>query len=140
MTEAEVVIAGIGQTPVGEHWDRSLRSLAAQAIQAARQDASGLAPQAMYIGSFLASTASHQSNLGALLAQHVGLEGIEGITVEAAEASGAAAFTWATWRLLPGWSMSPWWSGSRNIPMWSDRKSMHWLPRARIMIMKRSTA
>jgi len=92
MTEAEVVIAGIGQVPVGEHWDRSLRSLAAQAIQAARQDASGLVPQAMYIGSFLASTASHQSNLGALFNQHVGMDGIEGTTVEAAEASGAGAF------------------------------------------------
>src|SRR5512142_3006727 len=96
-SDAEVVIAGIGQTPVGEHWDVSLRTLAARAIQAARKDAASvgagnLAPQAMYIGSFLASTAVHQSNLGSLLADNVGLEGIEGITVEAAEASGAAAF------------------------------------------------
>ena len=92
MTEAVVVLAGIGQTPVCEHWDVSLRTLAARAIQAARRDAPRLTPQAMYIGSFLASTASHQSNLGALLTANVGLEGIEGITVEAAEASGAAAF------------------------------------------------
>jgi acetyl-CoA C-acetyltransferase len=88
----EVVIAGIGQTPVGEHWDVSLRTLAARAIHAARQDAQGLTPQAMYIGNFLASTASHQANLGSLLAETAGLEGIEGTTVEAAEASGAAAF------------------------------------------------
>jgi acetyl-CoA C-acetyltransferase len=40
----------------------------------------------------MASTASHQANLGALLAQDLSMEGIEGITVEAAEASGAAAF------------------------------------------------
>lgn len=92
MTEPEVVIAGIGQTPVGEHWDRSLHSLAAQAVQAARREAPALQPQAMYIGNFLASTASHQSNLGALLAQELALEGIEGISVEAADASGAAAF------------------------------------------------
>ncbi len=94
---AEVVIAGIGQTPVGEHWDISLRTLAARAIQAARADAArsgavDLAPQAMYVGTFLASTALHQSNLGSLLADNTGLEGIEGITVEAAEASGASAF------------------------------------------------
>ncbi len=92
-SEVEVVIAGIGQTPVGEHWDVSLRTLAARAIQAARRDA-GLqaAPQAMYVGSFLASTALHQSNLGSLLADNTGLEGIEGVSVEAAEASGATAF------------------------------------------------
>lgn len=92
MTETEVVIAGIGQTPVGEHWNLSLRNLAARAVRAARTDAPGLTPQAMYIGNFLASTASHQSNLGALLAQNMAMEGIEAISVEAAEASGAAAF------------------------------------------------
>lgn len=89
---AEVVIAGIGQTPVGEHWQISLRTLAARAIRAAQKDGPGIAPQAMYIGNFLASTASHQANLGPLLADNCGLEGIEGITIEAAEASGAAAF------------------------------------------------
>ncbi len=96
-SNGEVVIAGIGQTPVGEHWDVSLRTLAARAIKAARADAAhlgagDLVPQAMYIGTFLASTALHQSNLGPLLADNTGLEGIEGTTVEAAEASGAAAF------------------------------------------------
>ena len=98
----EVVIAGIGQTPVGEHWDNSLRTLAARAIQAARRDCPGLVPQAMYIGNFLASTASHQSNLGSLLAESVALEGIEGITVEAAEASGAAAFHLASMAVASG--------------------------------------
>jgi acetyl-CoA C-acetyltransferase len=88
----EVVIAGMGQTPVGEHWDVSLRSLAARAIQAARKEAAGLHPQAMYIGSYLGATFSHQANLGSLLAETTAMEGIEGITVEAAEASGAAAF------------------------------------------------
>ena len=88
----EVVIAGLGQIPVGEHWDLSLRSLAARAVIAARKDAGGLTPQAMYIGNFLGSTVSHQANLGALLTEQSGLWGIEGTTVEAAGASGAAAF------------------------------------------------
>lgn len=87
----EVVIAGIGMIPVGEHWDRSLRSLAVEAIQAARKDAGNLAPQAIYIGNMLASTVSNQANLGALLADHAGLRGAEGTTVEAAGASGGAA-------------------------------------------------
>jgi len=88
----EVVIAGIGQTPVGELWDISLRSLAYKAIKAARQDAGNLLPQAMFIGNFLASVTSHQANLGALLADNSGLDGIEAVTVEAASASGGAAF------------------------------------------------
>ena len=63
-----------------------------RAIQAARQDAGGLRPQALYIGNFLAPMLSHQSNLGALLAEWSGLEGIEAYTIEAAGASGGAAF------------------------------------------------
>lgn len=88
----EVVIAGIGQTPVGEIWEVSLRSLAHRAIRAARADAGGLAPQALYIGNFLASVTSHQANLGALLVDNSGLNGIEAFTTEAAGASGGAAF------------------------------------------------
>ncbi len=88
----EVVIAGIGQTPVGELWDISLRSLAYRAIKAARLDAGNLMPQALYIGNFLASVTSHQANLGALLVDNAGLNGIEAFTAEAAGASGAAAF------------------------------------------------
>ncbi len=88
---SEVVIIGIGQTPVGEHWGVSLRTLAAQAIQAARRDAGGIKPQAVYIGNMLASMVSHQANLGALVAGNSGLEGVEGATVEAAGASGGCA-------------------------------------------------
>jgi acetyl-CoA C-acetyltransferase len=88
----EVVIAGIGQVPVGEHWETPLRTLAARATWKALREAPGVNPQAMYIGNFLAATASHQANLGSLLPGNAGLDGIEGVTVEAAEASGAAAF------------------------------------------------
>ena len=87
----EVVIAGVGQTPVGEHWDVSLRSLAARAVSAARKDAGDLRPDALYIGNLLASVLSHQANLGALVAGNSGLEGIEACTVEAGESSGAGA-------------------------------------------------
>ncbi len=88
----DVVIVGIGQVPVGEHWDISLRTLASRAVRAAIKDAGGLRPQAMYIGNYLAPMVSHQSNLGALLADECGLNGIEAYTAEAAGASGAAAF------------------------------------------------
>jgi acetyl-CoA C-acetyltransferase len=89
---SDVVIAGVGQYPVGEHWNVSLRSLAAKAILAARKDAGGLKPQALYVGNLLAPTLSHQQNLGALLVDNTGLDGIEACTTEAAGASGAAAF------------------------------------------------
>lgn len=87
----EVVIAGVGLTPVGEHWDVSLRSLAARAISAVRKDAGGVRPDGLYIGNLLSSVLSHQANLGALLAGNCGLEGVEAYTVEAGEASGAGA-------------------------------------------------
>jgi acetyl-CoA C-acetyltransferase len=87
----DVVIAGIGQTPVGEHWDVSLRSLAARAMLAAKKDAGGLQPQALYIGNCLASVISRQANLGATLTDNAGFKHIEAYTVEAAGASGGAA-------------------------------------------------
>jgi len=87
----DIIIAGIGQTSVGEHWDESLRSLALQAIQAAIQDSGGLKPQALYVGNMLAANLSRQAHLGALLVDHAGLTGIEAETVEAGGASGGAA-------------------------------------------------
>jgi len=78
----EVVAAGLGQTPVGEHWEVSLRELAAEAILAALKDAGGLRPQVVYIGNMLAVSASRQANLGALLVEDAGLQGVEGVTVE----------------------------------------------------------
>src|SRR3990172_5477411 len=87
----DIVIAGIGQTPVGEHWGISLRNLALDAIQDALKDASGLKPQALFVGNMLAPNLSNQAHLGALIADYAGLTGIEAITVEAAGASGGAA-------------------------------------------------
>jgi acetyl-CoA C-acetyltransferase len=87
----EVVIAGIGQTEVGEHWEISLRDLAFNAIQSALQDSGGLRPQALFVGNMLAPNLSNQAHLGALLTDYAGLAGIEAVTIEAAGASGGAA-------------------------------------------------
>ncbi len=87
----DVVIAGLGQTSVGEHWDVGLRDLAYHAMHAAIQDASGLHPQALFVGNMLAPNLSNQAHLGALLADFAGLTGIEAVTIEAAGASGGAA-------------------------------------------------
>ena len=87
----DIVIAGIGQTEVGEHWELSLRELAYRAIKAATIDGGGLKPQALFVGNMLALNLSNQAHLGALLADYAGLPGIEAVSVEAAGASGAAA-------------------------------------------------
>ena len=87
----DVVIAGIGQTEVGEHWEISLRDLAFAAIQDAMKDSGGLKPQALFAGNMLAPNLSRQAHVGVLLADFVGLNGIEAVTIEAAGASGGAA-------------------------------------------------
>jgi acetyl-CoA C-acetyltransferase len=86
-----VVIAGIGQTPVQELWDLSLRELAFQAVEAAQEDSGGLLPQALFVGNMLAPHLSGQAHLGALIADFCGMTGIEAVTLEAAGASGGAA-------------------------------------------------
>jgi acetyl-CoA C-acetyltransferase len=86
-----VVIAGIGQTSVGEKWETSLRELAFHAIEAALEDAGGLHPQALYVGNMLAPLLSGQAHLGALIADFAGMNGIEAVSLEAAGASGGAA-------------------------------------------------
>lgn len=87
----DVVIAGVGQVPVGEHWHISLRELAYHAIEAAQNDAGGLRPQALFVGNMLSPNLSGQAHLGVLVADFAGLRGIEAYTVEAAGASGGAA-------------------------------------------------
>ncbi len=94
----EVSIIGMGQTPVGEHWHKSLRHLAGEAVLAATRDA-GLGDGAsmsapvdtLYVGNMLAGEIAAQEHLGALIADFVGLRGIEACKVEAACCSGAAA-------------------------------------------------
>jgi acetyl-CoA C-acetyltransferase len=88
---SEIVIAGIGQTEVGEHWEVGLRDLALEAMHQALHDSGGLKPQALFVGNMLAPSLSNQAHLGALLADYAGLTGIEAATVEAAGASGGAA-------------------------------------------------
>jgi acetyl-CoA C-acetyltransferase len=98
----DVVIAGVGQTPVGEHWDTSLRELALQAIEATIQDAGGIQPQALFVSNMLSPTISGQAHLGALIADFAGLKGIEAVTVEGAGASGGLALRQAYMMVAAG--------------------------------------
>ncbi len=87
----EVSIIGIGQTDVGEHWERSLRDLAVDAMIAAIKDSHAERVDALYVGNMLSGELTAQEHLGTLLADWGGLGGTEAYKVEAADASGAAA-------------------------------------------------
>ncbi|MFC2023681.1 thiolase domain-containing protein [Chloroflexota bacterium] len=87
----DVSIIGIGQTQVAEHWDRSLRHLAGDAVLAAMADAGIETADALYVGNMLSGLLTGQEHLGALVADFVGLRGIEAVKIEAACGSGAAA-------------------------------------------------
>ena len=87
----EVCIVGIGQIPVGEHWDLSIRHLAYEAISASMADAQTDRVDALYVGNMSSGPLSLQENLAASIADFCGLEGIEAVKAEAACASGGAA-------------------------------------------------
>ena len=87
----EVAIIGIGQTPVAEHWDRSIGDLGVEAIAAARADAGVERVDALYAGNMLSGELAGQENLATLLADAAGLLPIEAVKIEAACASGGAA-------------------------------------------------
>ena len=86
-----VAIIGVGQTAVGEHWDRSLRDLAVEALLAAIHDAGSPRVASLFVGNMMAGELTGQEHLGALIADFAGLQGIEAVRVEAACGSGAAA-------------------------------------------------
>ncbi len=87
----DVAILGIGQTPVGEHWGRSIRELAAEAIGAARLDAGSERVDALYVGNMASGALCGQENLATLVADAAGLLPVEAVKIEAACASGGAA-------------------------------------------------
>jgi len=87
----DVFIFGVGQTPVGEHWDRDLRQLGAAAIRSALNDAQIEAVDALFVGNMLGGCVNGQENIGALLADSASLLPAEAWNAEAACASGAAA-------------------------------------------------
>jgi acetyl-CoA C-acetyltransferase len=98
----KVAILGIGQTPVDEHWEQSLRELAGAAVFAALQDAGLERVDALFVGNMLAPLVDGQNQLGTLLADWVGMWGQEAVKIEAACGSGAAAFRAALMAVAAG--------------------------------------
>ncbi|MCW1968995.1 MAG: thiolase domain-containing protein [Anaerolineae bacterium] len=87
----DVSIIGIGQTVVGEHWDKSLRELGYYALASAMKDAKLERIDALYVGNAHSGALSNQENVGAMIADFAGLRGVEALKIEAAGASAAAA-------------------------------------------------
>lgn len=98
----EVAVLGIGQTRVEEHWDKSLRELAGEAVLAAMEDAHLPAVDAIYVGNMMSGSANKQQHLGAYIADWVGMRYAEALRIEAACGSGAAAFRSALMAVASG--------------------------------------
>ena len=114
---SDIVIAGIGQIPVGEHYTLDLRSMGVRALTKAMHDSGDLKPDALYIGNLLSSMISHQSNLGALFTDYARLDGIESYTIEAAGASGAGALRQAVLAIRSGYADTV---AVLGVEKWSD--------------------
>ena len=97
-----VSIVGIGQAPVGEHWDLSVRHIAYQAVAAAMRDANIERADALYLGNMLSGRLLDQEHLATLVADFCGLRGIEAAKIEAACASGGAALRVGTMAVASG--------------------------------------
>ena len=87
----KVAILGVGQTEIGEQWDRSLREIGGEAALAAMQDSGVTSVGAVYVGNMLSPLVDGQNQLGTLISDWVGLQHTEAAKVEAACGSGAAA-------------------------------------------------
>ncbi len=87
----QVAIKGVGQMPVREHWDMSLRDLAAGAGRAAMEDAGVEHVDAIYVGNMTSGELNQQRHLGALVADFMGQRGAEAVKMEAACGSAASA-------------------------------------------------
>lgn len=87
----QVAIIGIGQTKIDEHWDRSTRQLAAEAVQAALLDSRRERAEALFVGNMMSGILDMQNNLAALIGDFSGLSGSETVKVDGACGSGGAA-------------------------------------------------
>lgn len=98
----KTAILGIGQTIIGEHWDKSLREIAGEAAFAAMQDAGVDKVDALFVGNMLSPLIDGQNQLGTFIADWTGLWQREAVKVEAACGSGAAAFRAALMAVASG--------------------------------------
>jgi acetyl-CoA C-acetyltransferase len=88
----DVAVIGIGQTKIGEHWDKSLRELAGDAALAAMMEAQVDNVDSVYVGNMMSGVANQQAQRGSLVADWIGQRFTDGMKIESACSSGGAAF------------------------------------------------
>lgn len=93
-----VAIISYGMTKVDKHWDKSLRRLFGEAALMAMNKVNIPKIDAIIVSNMCASDLSDQNNIGAIMADELGLTPITAYRVEAACGSGGAA-------LLTGFSL-----------------------------------
>ncbi len=98
----EVAVLGIGQTKIDEHWDKSLRILAGEAALDALQDAGINSVDGVFVGNMMSGSANRQQQLGAFVADWIGVRYADAMHVESACSSGAAAFRAALMAVASG--------------------------------------
>ena len=98
----EVAVIGIGQTTIAEHWDKSLKELAGDAILDAINNAGVDHIEGIFVGNMMSSISNKQQHLGAFISDWVGAKGSEAIRIETACSSGAAAFRSAVFAVASG--------------------------------------
>lgn len=98
----DVAIYGTGMLQVSEHWDLSIVDLAGQAALMALNDAGLERVDALLVTNMMAACQlTGQLNLGARVADWIGLRGVEAYKVEAACGSGGAGFR-SAWMAVAG--------------------------------------
>lgn len=102
MMKDQIYIAAVGQVPVQEHWNTSLRELAARAMKALKQECQFTPPESLFVANMFAPNLSNQAHLATLIAEYLGWSGIEAVTIEAGGASGGAAIRQAILALRSG--------------------------------------
>ena len=100
----DVAIIGVGMTRFGELWEKSLRTLMAEAGLAALQDAGVDRIDGLYIGSMTPGLFVHQEHIAPLMADYMGQKGIPAVRVESACASGGHAVRLAVLEVASGQS------------------------------------
>lgn len=98
----EVAIIGIGQTKISEHWDKSLKELAGEAIFEAVANSGVERVDGIFVGNMMSSIANKQQHLGAYISDWIGTKGAEAIRLETACSSGAASFRAALMSVASG--------------------------------------
>lgn len=89
----DVAIIGIGETQIGELWDKSLRELGIDAGLKAIRDAGvrGEEVDMLYVGNMSAGKLINQEHVAPMIADYAGLDDVPAVRVESGSASGGMA-------------------------------------------------